>query len=137
MLPRLIIGLVVAIAYVLHKTTFVFPTIGSRKVENLLENIEALDVALTDEHLKFLDSVAPVDLGFPHNLIVSQICLRSEVISLTRLHLSEGRWIQHGHFQQREWAPCQLARCQAHLSCPIVVQRVFSKSMIFFKLPFD
>ncbi|TEB31814.1 Aldo/keto reductase [Coprinellus micaceus] len=59
----------VAIAYVLHKTTFVFPIIGGRKVENLLENIEALDIALTDEHLKFLDSIAPLDLGFPHNLI--------------------------------------------------------------------
>ncbi|TEB31811.1 Aldo/keto reductase [Coprinellus micaceus] len=59
----------VAIAYVLHKTTFVFPIIGGRGVENLLENIEALDIALTDKHLKFLDSVAPLDLGFPHNFI--------------------------------------------------------------------
>ena len=68
-------GLAVAIAYVLHKTTFVFPIIGGRKVENLVENIEALDIALTDEHLKFLDSIAPLDLGFPHNMIVSRILL--------------------------------------------------------------
>ncbi|TEB06261.1 Aldo/keto reductase [Coprinellus micaceus] len=48
-----------AIAYVLHKTTFVFPIIGG-----------PLDIALTDEHLRFLDSVAPVGLGFPHNMIL-------------------------------------------------------------------
>lgn len=67
---------IVAIAYVLYKTTFVFPIIGGRRVENLLENIEALEIALTDEHLKFLDSVVPLDLGFPHNLIVSDVsCL--------------------------------------------------------------
>ncbi|KAJ3541244.1 hypothetical protein NMY22_g3959 [Coprinellus aureogranulatus] len=59
----------VAIAYTLFKTTYVFPIIGGRKVENLLENIEALDITLTEEQLKYLDSVVPLNLGFPHNII--------------------------------------------------------------------
>ena len=36
--------LVVAIAYVMQKTTHVFPIVGGRKVEQLEGNIEALHV---------------------------------------------------------------------------------------------
>ncbi|KAF9012106.1 Aldo/keto reductase [Hymenopellis radicata] len=36
----------VAIAYVMHKTTNVFPIIGGRKVEHLKDNMEALDISL-------------------------------------------------------------------------------------------
>ncbi|TEB30570.1 Aldo/keto reductase [Coprinellus micaceus] len=59
----------VAIAYVMHKTRFVFPIIGGRKVEHLEANIEALEISLTPEHVAFLDSVLPFDLGFPHSMI--------------------------------------------------------------------
>ncbi|TFK21156.1 arylalcohol dehydrogenase [Coprinopsis marcescibilis] len=59
----------VAIAYVLHKAPFVFPIIGGRKVEHLEQNIEALDIALTDEHIKALEAVTPFDPGFPHSMI--------------------------------------------------------------------
>ncbi|KDR81932.1 hypothetical protein GALMADRAFT_221816 [Galerina marginata CBS 339.88] len=46
----------VAIAYLMQKTTYVFPIIGGRKVEHLLSNIEALDISLTDEQIKPLGS---------------------------------------------------------------------------------
>ncbi|KDR66512.1 hypothetical protein GALMADRAFT_147749 [Galerina marginata CBS 339.88] len=55
----------VAIAYLMQKTTYVFPIIGGRKVEHLLSNIEALDISLTDEQIKYLESVVALDLGFP------------------------------------------------------------------------
>ena len=57
---------IVAIAYLLHKTPYVFPIVGLRKPEQLQQNIEALEISLTKEHLKFLDGVVPFDLGFPH-----------------------------------------------------------------------
>ncbi|KZV64738.1 Aldo/keto reductase [Peniophora sp. CONT] len=57
----------VAIAYVLQKTPYVFPIIGGRKVEHLHANIEALEIALTKEHIKQIESVVPFDIGFPHN----------------------------------------------------------------------
>ncbi|KZV59048.1 Aldo/keto reductase, partial [Peniophora sp. CONT] len=57
----------VAIAYVLQKTPYVFPIVGGRKVEQLNANIEALEIALTKEHIKAIESVVPFDLGFPHN----------------------------------------------------------------------
>ncbi|KAI0365740.1 aryl-alcohol dehydrogenase [Pilatotrama ljubarskyi] len=59
----------VAIAYVMQKAPFVFPIIGGRKVEQLKANIEALDIALTDEHMKQIEGVVPFDLGFPSNFI--------------------------------------------------------------------
>ncbi|OCH85197.1 Aldo/keto reductase [Obba rivulosa] len=58
----------VAIAYVMHKTTHVFPVVGGRKVEQLMDNIEALEISLTEDHMKYLEGVMPFDVGFPHNL---------------------------------------------------------------------
>ncbi|KAG7444509.1 Aldo/keto reductase [Guyanagaster necrorhizus] len=59
----------VAIAYVMQKGPYVFPTIGGRKVEHLKANIEALDITLTEENIAFLESARPFDPGFPNNMI--------------------------------------------------------------------
>ncbi|KAI0686226.1 Aldo/keto reductase [Earliella scabrosa] len=55
----------VAIAYVMHKTTHVFPIIGGRKIEHLQANIAALDITLSDEQIKFLEDALPFNPGFP------------------------------------------------------------------------
>ncbi|KAG7086751.1 hypothetical protein E1B28_002683 [Marasmius oreades] len=55
----------VAIAYVMQKTTHVFPLIGGRKVEQLEQNLEALDITLSPEQIKFLESQVPFDIGYP------------------------------------------------------------------------
>ncbi|KAI0752178.1 Aldo/keto reductase [Fomes fomentarius] len=39
-------------AYVMQKTPYVFPIVGGRTIEHLYQNIQALDVALSDEHIK-------------------------------------------------------------------------------------
>ncbi|PAV15806.1 arylalcohol dehydrogenase [Pyrrhoderma noxium] len=54
----------VAIAYLMQKTTYVFPIIGGRKVEHLMANIEALNIRLSDEQIKFIESVVPFDAEF-------------------------------------------------------------------------
>ncbi|OJT14735.1 Aryl-alcohol dehydrogenase [NADP(+)] [Trametes pubescens] len=59
----------VAIAYLLQKTPYVFPIVGGRKVEHLLANIEALSVALADDHIKQIEDAVPFDVGFPGNMI--------------------------------------------------------------------
>ncbi|KAJ3813854.1 aryl-alcohol dehydrogenase [NADP+] [Lentinula lateritia] len=59
----------VAIAYVMQKTPYVFPIIGGRKVENLIDNLEALSISLSDKHIKELESVIPFDVGFPTSFI--------------------------------------------------------------------
>ena len=54
----------------MQKTPYVFPIIGGRKVEHLMDNIEALDISLSTEQIKYLEEVIPFDLGFPHGMIV-------------------------------------------------------------------
>ncbi|TFK24415.1 aryl-alcohol dehydrogenase [Coprinopsis marcescibilis] len=65
----------VAIAYVLHKTPYVFPIIGGRKVEQLDQNIEGLELSLSNEQIQFLENVFPFDLGFPGNMIGTGVAL--------------------------------------------------------------
>ncbi|KAG7096229.1 hypothetical protein E1B28_003680 [Marasmius oreades] len=59
----------VAIAYVMQKTPYVFPVIGGRKVEHLVENLEALDIELSDENIKYLEGILPFHAGFPYTFI--------------------------------------------------------------------
>ena len=54
----------------MQKTPYVFPIIGGRKVEHLEDNIEGLNVALSEEHIKYLESVLSFDVGWPHNFVV-------------------------------------------------------------------
>ena len=61
----------VAIAYVMQKAPYVFPVIGGRKVEQLEANVEALEIVLSPEHIKYLESILPFEYGFPYGLIVS------------------------------------------------------------------
>ena len=60
-----------AIAYHLHKLPYVFPIVGGRKVEQLKENITALDISLTPEQVQRIEAAASFDPGFPNNMIVS------------------------------------------------------------------
>ena len=60
----------VAIAYVLHKTPYVFPIVGGRKVEHLKQNVQALDISLSPEQIQRIENAKPFDVGFPHNFIV-------------------------------------------------------------------
>ncbi|KAH0282688.1 putative aryl-alcohol dehydrogenase Aad14 [Aureobasidium namibiae CBS 147.97] len=59
----------VALAYVMSKTTNVFPLVGGRKVEHLHDNIKALTIKLSDAQIKKLEDVKPFDIGFPNNFI--------------------------------------------------------------------
>lgn len=63
----------IALAYVMHKTPYVFPICGGRKVEHLKGNIESLAVRLTPEDIEEIESVVPFDLGFPHSFAVAML----------------------------------------------------------------
>ncbi|PIL23500.1 transporter [Ganoderma sinense ZZ0214-1] len=58
----------VAIAYVMQKVPYVFPIVGGRKVEHLHSNLEALDIALTEAHIRKIESAVPFEAGAPHDL---------------------------------------------------------------------
>lgn len=81
--PTLIVP--VAIAYVMQKTPYVFPIVGGRKVEHLMQNIEALSISLSPEQITYLESIIPFEPGFPNYMIVSIIphtCSSSDCSSL-------------------------------------------------------
>ncbi|KAF8970113.1 NADP-dependent oxidoreductase domain-containing protein [Flammula alnicola] len=61
---------IVAIAYLMQKTAYVFPIIGGRKVEHLLANVEALELSLSNEQIKYLESFVDFDPGFPVTMIL-------------------------------------------------------------------
>jgi aryl-alcohol dehydrogenase-like predicted oxidoreductase len=63
--------LAVAIAYHLHKVPYVFPIIGGRKVEQLQQNLLALDISLSPEQVQRIENAVPFNPGFPNNMIVS------------------------------------------------------------------
>lgn len=54
----------------MHKTPYVFPLVGGRKVEHLKQNIQALDISLSPEQIQRIEGAKPIELGFPHNIIV-------------------------------------------------------------------
>ena len=54
----------------MQKAPYVFPIIGGRKVEHLQANIEALDISLSPEQLKYLEDVVPFNKGFPYSYFV-------------------------------------------------------------------
>ena len=59
----------IALAYVRHKSPYVFPIVGGRKIEHLKSNIEALSIELSDEEVDEIDKAAPFEHGFPLNFI--------------------------------------------------------------------
>lgn len=60
----------IALAYIMHKAPYVFPIVGTRKVDHLQGNIEALGVELTDEEVDEIEAAQPFDLGFPGNFLM-------------------------------------------------------------------
>ena len=59
----------IALAYVMHKSPYVFPIVGGRKVEHLKSNIEALSIELSDDEMDAIDNAAPFSIGFPLNFL--------------------------------------------------------------------
>lgn len=59
----------ILLAYHLQKTPYVFPIIGSRKVEHIETLLPCLTIALTEEEIEEIESAYPFDYGFPHTFL--------------------------------------------------------------------
>jgi hypothetical protein len=53
----------------MHKTPYVFPIVGGRKIQHLKSNIEALGLSLTPEEIREIDNAYGFDMGFPHSFL--------------------------------------------------------------------
>ena len=56
-------------AYIMHKSPYVFPIVGGRKVSHLEGNIKALSLELSDEDMKAIDEAYDFKIGFPMDFI--------------------------------------------------------------------
>lgn len=59
----------VALAWLLCRPVSVIPIIGARKLAQIEDNIQSLDVKISPEQLQRLDKVSAVPLGFPHDIL--------------------------------------------------------------------
>ena len=61
----------VAIAWILAQPGRHIPILGARTLSHLEDNLGALDLALSGEHLARLSAASRIDLGFPHDFLAS------------------------------------------------------------------
>lgn len=61
----------VGLAWTLQNPGVTAPIIGARTVDQLQQNLGALEVELAPSHLARLDEVSAIDLGFPHAMLAS------------------------------------------------------------------
>ena len=59
----------IAQAYVMHKSPYVYPIVGLRKIEHLKSNIEALGVELSDDEVGEIEAAVPFEIGFPLSMM--------------------------------------------------------------------
>lgn len=59
----------VALAWIRQKSPRMIPIIGARKLDQLKDNMAVVDLTLDDAHMKRLDDVSHIDLGFPHDFL--------------------------------------------------------------------
>ncbi|KAK0455249.1 NADP-dependent oxidoreductase domain-containing protein [Desarmillaria tabescens] len=75
----------VAIAYVMQKAPYVFPIVGGRKMEHLKANIQALDIRLSKKQIEYLESVVPLDPGFPTSIIRNGTTYNKSMIATAKM----------------------------------------------------
>jgi aryl-alcohol dehydrogenase-like predicted oxidoreductase len=59
----------VAIAWLRQQRGVIVPLLGARNVEQLKDNLGALNVTLEADHMARLEAVSRIDLGFPHDFL--------------------------------------------------------------------
>ena len=62
----------VALNWVRQQQGVIIPIIGAKREEQLKDNLECLNFTLSDDHLKKLDEVSKIELGFPHEFLSSE-----------------------------------------------------------------
>lgn len=110
----------VALAYVMAKYPYVYPIIGGRKVEHLEANIGALDISLTPEQVKEIDSALPFDYGQPQAEVSLSLPAFGYALLMIDVAIvwsrSEDDWLPAAILARRWWSgrlrpaprPCQL-----------------------------
>jgi aryl-alcohol dehydrogenase-like predicted oxidoreductase len=59
----------VAIAWTMHRSPSIIPILGARSVEQIRDNLGAIDLSLTSDKMASLEAATEFSLGFPHDFI--------------------------------------------------------------------
>jgi aryl-alcohol dehydrogenase-like predicted oxidoreductase len=59
----------VAINWVRQKEGVMIPIVGARKVSQIEDNLKSLDFRLEEEHIRRLNEISRIELGFPHEFL--------------------------------------------------------------------
>ncbi len=62
----------VALAWMRQRPGVVIPLVGARTLDQLRDNLGALEVTLGDDQLEKLDASSRIDLGFPHSFLADE-----------------------------------------------------------------
>ncbi len=63
----------VALAWLRTRPGSIVPILGARRLNQIRDNLNSLDVSLPEEHLRQLDEASRIDLGFPHDFLTGTI----------------------------------------------------------------
>ena len=63
----------VALAYLMHKAPHVFPVVGGKSIEQMKQNIAAMELSLSKEEIERIDDATPFDRGWPHSWVAPQV----------------------------------------------------------------
>jgi aryl-alcohol dehydrogenase-like predicted oxidoreductase len=63
----------VALAWLRTRPGSIIPILGARRLSQIRDNLNCLDLTLPEEHLRRLDEASRIDLGFPHNFLVGPV----------------------------------------------------------------
>jgi aryl-alcohol dehydrogenase-like predicted oxidoreductase len=59
----------VALRWAMQQPGLILPLVGARTEEQIADNLGALDVQLSEDHMETLNAASAIDLGFPHNFL--------------------------------------------------------------------
>ncbi len=62
----------VALRWAIQKSENIIPIVGARKAGQLESNLGCLEFELSDEHMKRLDDISAIDMGFPHAFLENE-----------------------------------------------------------------
>lgn len=60
----------VALAWLLHRKGVTSPIVGAKKLSHVKDNLDAVNVDLTQEEMQKLDEASDIELGFPHDFLL-------------------------------------------------------------------
>jgi aryl-alcohol dehydrogenase-like predicted oxidoreductase len=83
----------IACRRLLQKQPYVFPIIGTRNVNHMLDNVQALKIHLTAEQIEYIESIASFNPGFPETVFGEDPHLNGKAAIMTR-SAAHTEWVQ-------------------------------------------